>query len=325
MNRRSFLRATLVVSALGLGRHAAAKVPTCKILIGFPAGGSSDTVARLLAELLRGSYADVVVVESRTGAGGTIAAEALRGAPADGSVLLVSPSTVFTLQPHTHPRLPYDPARDFVPAAGLALYGGAIAIGPKVPAAVQSLQQWAEWARAHPDQASYGSPGAGGGSHFVGYQVFRQLGVNAVHVPYRGNQPAVSDLIGGQIGAIVTGIPEILPHVQAGKARVLAVTLPSRSRLLPEVPTLAEACCSNVTGASDVMGVYLPARTPSAVVEAVAAAARASTTHPAFLRAYEQMAYEPFYEGTAAFGARLARERNAWRDVVRASGFKPET
>lgn len=325
MQRRLFIRTSLAAGAAGFSLGARARLATCKILIGFPAGGSADMVARHYGELLRaGGYADAVIVESRTGAGGTIAAEALRAAPADGSVLLVSPSTVFTLQPHTQARLPYNPASDFTQVAGLAIYGGALAVGPKVPASVQTARQWADWARANPGHASYGSPGAGGGSHFVGFQVMRRLAVDALHVPYRGNQLAVADLIGGQVSAIVTGIPEIVPHVRSGKARVLAVTTPKRSPLLPGVPTLTEACCANVVGASDVMGLHAPARLDAAVFRQLDDAARRSAAHPDFLRIYAQMSYEPHYMGGPDFAVHLHRERTAWRDVVKASGFRPD-
>ncbi len=328
MRRRGFLRVSGYFSAAagaGLWRPVLAKLPSTKLVIGFPVGGSSDTVARLFSEVLRGPVSDVVTVEARTGGGGTIAADYLKNAAPDGSTLLISPSTVFTLQPHTNPKLRYDPATDFLPVAGLAIYGGAIVVGPKVPDSVRTLEQFAAWAKAHPAEASYGSPGAGGGSHFVAFQTFRALGVPMTHVPYRGNSPAVTDVIGGQIATIITGIPEILPHVRTGKARVLAITLPARSKLLPDAPTLAELGHTNITGGADVMGVYAPARTPAVLVDEVSALAQSTTTHPAFLQAYAGMAYEPHYLGPQDFAAHLQREREGWKEVVRSSDFKPES
>ena len=215
MQRRGFLQSSvvgaLVGAGVGFGADASTRLAASKIVIGFPAGGSSDTVARLVSEVLRGSWADAVVVEPRTGAGGTIAAEYVRNSPADGSVLLISPSTSFTLQPHTNLRLPYNAATDFVPVAGLAMYGAAIVVGPKVPATVRTLTQFATWAKERAAEASYGSSGAGGGAHFLGFQLFRQLGAPVVHVPYRGNQQAIADVLGGQIAAVVTGIPRDCP------------------------------------------------------------------------------------------------------------------
>ena len=307
----------------GLCLPASARAPLARVMIGFPVGGSTDIVARLLAEVLRGRVADSVVVDSRPGGGGTIAADVVRKAPADGSVLLLSPSTAFTLQPYTHPRLPYDPATDFVAVAGLALYGGAIAVGPQVPASITTLQQFAAWARDNPGTIGYGSPGAGGGSHFVGFQLFGRMGLDITHVPYRGNQPAVVDLLGGQIAILVTGIPEVLAHAQQGRLRVLAVTLPSRSKLLPGVPTLQEAGFAGITGGLDVMGVHLPARTPAPLVAEIGELARSMVQSAAFVEACERMAYEPRYLEAGEFRGWLARERGAWAGVVQSSGFKP--
>ncbi len=329
MQRRNFLRVTGGLSAIGIGfgvsLPAFAKLATAKVLIGFPVGGSSDRVARLFGERLRGTLADVVTVEARTGGGGTIAADSLKSAAPDGATLLVSPSTVFTLQPYTNPHLRYNPAADFIPVAGLALYGSVIAVGPKVPQSVRTLDQFASWAKANPGEASYGSPGSGGGGHFVAFQTFRALGVPMTHVPYRGNAPAVTDLIGGQIATIITGVLEILPHVQAGRVRVLAVTLPTRSAVLPDAPTLAELGYTNITGSADVMGVYAPARTSGALIDQISALARTTITNPVFLDAYAGMAYEPYYLGPKDFATHLQKERDAWKDVVKSSGFKPES
>lgn len=329
MQRRGFLQSSvvgaLVGAGVGFGADASTRLAASKIVIGFPAGGSSDTVARLVSEVLRGSWADAVVVEPRTGAGGTIAAEYVRNSPADGSVLLISPSTSFTLQPHTNLRLPYNAATDFVPVAGLAMYGAAIVVGPKVPATVRTLTQFATWAKERAAEASYGSSGAGGGAHFLGFQLFRQLGAPVVHVPYRGNQQAIADVLGGQIAAVVTGIPEIAPHVRSGKVRALAVSLPERARLLPDTPTLAELCCAHITGGTDVMGLYAPARMAASLVSQLEAIATSTAKNPSFLRAYEQMAYDARMVGSQEFSRWLAGERAAWADVVRSSGFKPES
>lgn len=322
MDRRQFLFFSLAAGTAASG-PIYAQAPPVRIVIGFSVGGSADTVARLFADTLRRVSVSAVVVESKSGAGGTIAAEFVKNAPADGATVLLGPTTPLTLQPFTNAGLRYAPATDFVPVSSLAMYGGVLAIGPKVPPAVTRFQDFATWAKANPKEADYGSSGAGGGAHFLGFQIFRELGVTATHVPYKGFQPAIADMLGGQIAAVVSGITEAMPHARSGRARLLAVTLPKRSKHLPDVPTLAEVCCDGLVGSTDLMGVYVAARTPPVQVAQLADVARTLTSDPSFAAACEPISLEPWFLGPESFSERLERERSLWQDVVKASGFQP--
>jgi tripartite-type tricarboxylate transporter receptor subunit TctC len=244
-----------------------------RILVGFAPGGSADVIARILAERMRVALGQNVVVENRAGAGGRIALGETRRAAADGLTLLLSPSGPFVVFPHIFRRLDYDPVRDFVPVARVATFDFAVTAGPALRA--QTLREMLEWAKAHPKDANYGSPGAGTLPHFVGLLLARTAGIELNHVAYKGGAPAMADLVGGQIPLMIDTPTETLEMHKAGKVRVLATTGERRSRALPDVPTLNEAGVDTV--AEGFFAVYGPAGMPpetirrlnSAIVEAV--------------------------------------------------------
>ncbi|HUG21407.1 tripartite tricarboxylate transporter substrate-binding protein, partial [Piscinibacter sp.] len=210
-----------------------------RILIGFAAGGGLDACARLVAEQLKEAIGRPVVVENKTGASGRLAVEAVKLAPPDGDTLLIAPQGPMTLFPFIYKSLRFDPDKDFTPVTGLITSDFCLAVGPQAP--VSDMTGFKQWAKDAGDKVTYGSPGAGTIPHFLGVQIARGLGITMTHIPYRGGGPAVLDLLGGTLSAVVTPIADPLEMHKAGKVKILATTGAARSKLIDGIPTLKES------------------------------------------------------------------------------------
>jgi tripartite-type tricarboxylate transporter receptor subunit TctC len=268
MLRRRTALGWMAGAALPAGARAQA-VEQPQIYYGFPAGSSGDATARRIAERLGGSaYAkNPAVVENKVGAGGRVALEALKHAPADGSVIALTPWSTTAIYPHVYRKLAYDPAADFVAVSTAAIAHHGLAVGPLVPASVTDVKGFVAWAKANPDKANYGSPGAGSTPHFVGALLGLAGGVELRHVPYRGSAPGITDTLGGQIAAMVTSASDFVAHHKAGRLRLLASSGRARMVFTPDVPTFAEQGYDELV-IEEWFGFFAPARTPPRVVAA---------------------------------------------------------
>ena len=235
---------------------------TIRIIVPFTPGGSTDIVARHLAEKLRASLGQTVVVENKPGAGGTLGTDLVAKSPADGYTLGIVPGA-HAINASLQRNLPYDTLRDFAPVIHIANVASMVVVNPAVP--VKSIDELVRLAKAQPGTINYGSAGAGTVTHMTGELFNIKAGTQLTHVPYKGSSQALTDLIGGQVQVMFANFPGTLQHVQSGKLRVLAVNGAQRSKLLPEVPTVAE---SGVPGyeANTWYGVIAPAGTPRPVV-----------------------------------------------------------
>jgi tripartite-type tricarboxylate transporter receptor subunit TctC len=318
---------TLLAAALAAASPAAFAQPvidkTLKIVVGFPAGGATDTVARLLADQLRGTYAPNVIVDNRSGAGGRLGAQAVKAGDADGGVLLVTPVSVLTVYPHVYKKLGYDTLNDFVPVASVAKVGFALSVSAAVPANVKTVNDFVVWAKANPKEASYGSAAAGAAPHFVGTMLAKASGAPLNHVPYKGGAPLVSDLLGAQIPAGVNVLSDVLPHAGSGKIRILAISGSQRSRFLPGVPTFAQAGFKDVE-AEDYFAVFVPAKTPPALVAQLNAAVRKAALAKPVIEGLEKLSFDMAGESPAEFAAFVKKELERWGPIVKASGFSSE-
>ncbi|MEN9314926.1 MAG: hypothetical protein RIS35_1319, partial [Pseudomonadota bacterium] len=221
--RRRILTLAPAGLALAASPLRAQQSDTVRIVVGFAPGGTSDVTARRVAERLqRDAYAKSVIVENRTGAGGQIALSALKTVPADGLTIVQTPMSMLGIYPHTYKKLPYDPLADFAPVSMAVRFDMGFAVGPLVPASVRTLSDFAAWAKANVKDANYGSPAAGSVPHFVAELFGRAAGFDFKHVPYRGTQPAIVDLMGGQVAAVSGPVGEFLQHLPSGKVRLLA-------------------------------------------------------------------------------------------------------
>jgi tripartite-type tricarboxylate transporter receptor subunit TctC len=329
MQRRSLNRVALAIASLTFAGPALAQQSTplfnkpLKIVVGFPPGGSADTLARALALQLEG-LAPAVIVDNKPGAGGRLALETVKNAEADGSTVVLTPASMVVLYPHLYKKLSYNPASDFAAVGRVAAAPFVFAVGPAVPATVKTLADFAQWAKANPNQAAYGSSGAGSMPHFTGVSLGKSMNVDMLHVAYKGAAPAMTDLIGGQVAANVSVMSNALPQIQAGKVRALAVSSPQRSPVLPQTPTLAELGHPEAT-AIEWFGVFAPAKTPANVVAALNKAIGDAARSKSFQDALAKGAFEAVAAETpAAFGAAVQTDINRWAPVVKASGFTPE-
>ena len=273
IHRRQFVQAAFGSSLLATFGARAQAIEQVKILYGFPAGSSGDIVARRVAERLGGSAytRNTPFVENKPGAGGRIALDGLKASAPDGATLALSPFSCTSIYPHVYSKLGYDPMRDFVPVSIAALMFHGLAVGPLVPASVKTVKDFLAWAKANPKDASYGSPAAGSTPHFIGALLGLNYGVELKHVPYRGSVPGVTDVVGGQIAAMVTPSGDFIANHKAGKLRILATSGSKRSPFIPDVPTFAEQGFPEFT-VEEWFGFYAPAQTPTAVVSAANAA-----------------------------------------------------
>lgn len=234
-----------------------------RVIVNFPPGGAADVIARTVAQPLQEALGQPVVVENRGGSGGNLGGDAVAKSAPDGSTLLMSSGGMVSVNPHIYAKMPFDPVKDLVPVAAAARVSVYLVVRPNFPAG--TVQEFLAYLKAHPGKLSYGSPGNGSSPHLAAEMMKSQAGVFAVHVPYRGAAPALTDLLAGQIDfALDPGIA--LPHVQAGRLKLLAVGSPRRSAAYPNVPTLDEAGLKGFD-ADTVFGFYAPAGTPPEVIE----------------------------------------------------------
>ena len=236
-------RTALAALALGMlpATVAAQQYPTkpIRMLIGFAPGGGTDIIGRIVASKLSESLKQQILVDNRGGASGQIAAEQLAKAAPDGYTIMMAHIAALSMLPSLIPNLPYDPVRDFAPVSLAAISPNLVTVHPSLP--VKSMKDLVALAKSRPSQLHYASPGAGTVQHFAGEMLNRQAGVKLVHVPYKGAGPAMVDQIAGHVEMGFDVVPVALPHIKAGKLRVLAVGSEKRTSLLPDVPTVTES------------------------------------------------------------------------------------
>lgn len=327
MQRRDFVRAALgtaAAPALWLPRPASAQLPGNTFVVsGFPPGGMGDMVARPLTEKLRGKYAETLVLDSRPGAGGRIAAEYVKRAAPDGKTILQIPGSIMSLYPHIYSKLPFDPATDFVPVSTLCTYVYSFTAGPGLPAEITTVADFLKWARANPKSSVYGIPAAGSALHFAGMMLQRAAKFEFNSVPYRGGAPLLQDLLGGQVPVSFNVLGEVLPSIRAGKLRSLAVTSPKRSTFLPEVPTMVEQGYPDIA-LQEWLGWFVPAKTPNDVAQRLNGYVRESLQAPDLVESLAKNALEPQTQSPEEFAAILKRDLAHWGPIVKATGFKGE-
>ncbi|MGO4607676.1 Bug family tripartite tricarboxylate transporter substrate binding protein [Variovorax sp. 2RAF20] len=321
MRCRSSLLQMLLSFMLALGIAPAASAQSSdgamRIVVGFPAGGSADTIARFLAEKLRADFQRPVLVENRPGAGGRIAAAALKGLPQDGSVVMLAPDALVTTNPFIFKKLGYEVA-DLVPVSLVAEFSFAFATGAETGA--KSFPEYVAWARANPTRADFGSPAPGSPLHFIGLMVGKDIGVDMLHVPFQGGAPLVTALIGGQVSAGINTVTDMLEMHRSGRVRILAVPGATRAPQIPEVPTFSELGFKQIV-ARGFYGLYAPAGTSPASVDRWNAAMRRVLILPEVRQRLGGLAFDPKPSSPEEL-AKMGRDDAAiWGPVIKASGF----
>jgi tripartite-type tricarboxylate transporter receptor subunit TctC len=313
-------RAVLLAWCLGVSQPAAAQEGTIRIVLGFPAGASSDLLTRLLADHMRAALGQAVIVENRTGAGGQIANEAVKSAAPDGHTLLMTPVATMSIYPHSYARLRYDPFKDFEPIAHLADFQLALGVSAKVQAG--TLAEYVALVKKDSKAGYYASAAPGSIPHFFGVMFARTAGIEMTHVPYKGTAQVLQALAAGEIAAATTLAADIGALARAGKARILATTGAARSPAFPDVPTFRESGY-DIEG-TGWYGLFAPAATPAATVARLSAAAIDAMRAPAVRSRLENLGVEPTGLGPRELAAVMKRDYERWGPVIKASGFKAE-
>ncbi len=312
--------ATALLASLGQQAMAQAQIDTLKIVTGFAAGGTSDNTCRRVGTRLTGPYAKTVVVENKTGAGGQIAIQYIKGQPADGTSLLQSPTSMFTIYPHIFKKLPYDPVADVTPVTLACVFDFGLAVGPLVPTSVKNVADFIAWAKANPSQANFGSPAAGSTPHFVGALLGIKAGIEFKHAAYRGTQPAMLDLLGGQIAAVSGPIGDITQHLATGKIRILATSGTKRNRFAPDVPTYAEQGLKELTH-SEWFAFFLPPKAAPELVARMNSALKAALASKDVVDGLATFGLEAMSNSPAELADLLKQDTAKWAPIVKAIGF----
>lgn len=328
INRRQFTQlsaALLPASWAGSTWAQATKAPmpdVAKIITGFPAGGTLDVLARRVAERLRDKYAAAVLVDNKPGAGGQIGILTLRDSPADGTSLLITPSSMLSIYPYTYPKLRYT-LDDVAPVSLGAMMDHGLAVGPGTPESVRTLDDFLAWLRANPANANYGSPGAGSMPHMVGVLLSQFTKMDMRHIAYRGTVPGMQDLLGGQIPAFWGPIGDYLQHGKGGKVRVLAIAGAKRSPFLPQVPTLTEL--GYPLKVSEWYGFFLPGKASPETVKRASDALQAALAHPDVVEHAKQYGLEVKPSTAAQLAQMLKADADQWRGLIKQTGFTAES
>jgi tripartite-type tricarboxylate transporter receptor subunit TctC len=317
LNRRALL---VVLSALLFGGTATAQdYPSrpVKIVVPFPAGGSNDIIARILAQKLGERTGQTFLIENRGGAGGNIGADAVATSEPDGYTLLLTAPPPLTINAALYKSLPYDPAKAFAPISLVASVPIVLAVNPSVEA--NNVGELIALAKAKPGTLNFGSSGNGSTNHLAGELLKSMTGINIVHLPYRGAAPAMNDLIAGHIPMMFDNIPAVLPQVQGKAIKAIAVAGAKRASALPDVPTVAE---SGVPGfeASAWFGLVAPAKTPAPVLAKLEGEVDAILKMPDVQKRFTELGAEPGNISGTAFGQFLAEETAKWTKIIQSSG-----
>lgn len=297
-----------------------ASLPLVRLVVGSGAGSVIDNLARRVGERLQPAYALSAIVENRTGASGQLAVSFVKGAPADGGTLLLTPSPHMVLFPYTFQSLPYQPTVDLIPVSIGATFDLAFAVGPAVPEQITTLKEYVRWCRANPDKAQFGSPAAGSTPHFAGAMLAKAENFNLIHVAYRGPGPAVLDMVGGHVSAACVPLGDVQTFANSNKCRILGTTGSKRSKFTPKVSTFLEQGYRDVV-IQDWVGFFLPAKTPAAQIRRAHEEIVRALSNKELQEAMAASCYEVTNSTAEALAERMRTETARWKDIVTSLGF----
>ena len=321
-HRRASWRATLALLACLAAPLAWAQTTPIRVLVGFPAGGGTDAIARILAEKLKDPLGVPIVVENRAGAGGLIAAQALKAAQPDGNVFFMSHDHTISILPLVMKTPGFDPAHDFVPVAGFATFVNALAVSGGTPA--KSVNDYVAWVRNQgAGKGTVGIPAPASVPEFLVKVIGQKYGVDLQAAPYRGSAPMMADMMGNQIAAGVASVPDFIENHKAGKVRIVAVLGASRQAVLPDVPTFAEL---GLSGFEDIpyYGFFAPAGTPKAAIDKFSDALAKVLTLPEVREQLTAMGLSVGFMSQQQLASRERAYSQAWTKIIKSSGFQAQ-
>ena len=323
MKRRSLLQALAAAPVLSglLPAHAQSAFPErpVRVVVPFAAGNTLDTALRQVAEVFKANTGQQLLVDAKPGGSGIIAAQSVMQAAPDGYTLLLANTSMFTINPHTFAKLPYDPDKNFKPVTNFLGSAMVMAVHASVPA--NNVAEFVAWAKANPGKVSFASFTAGNSSHFAGVILNQRAGLDMTHVPFNGTPPAVQNLVGGQVNAAFLPLLAVKPHVDAGKVKVIAITSPQRSSLMPNLATFREQ------GYPD-LDIYIwaaivaPAGTPDTLVAKLNAEFTKALRSTEIRDKWLAMGFEPLPSTPEEFTRYAQAESKRWAEAVKISGFK---
>lgn len=320
--RRRLALAVLATGALALAPLAAqaqgafpSKALT--IVVPFSAGGTTDILARVVGQYMSKDLGQPVIIDNRAGAGGNIGAQLVARAAPDGYTLLMGTVGTHAINQSLYKKMPFDPIKDFAPVTRVALVPNLLVANPSQP--FKTVKELIAYAKANPGKVSFASSGSGTSIHLSGEMFQQMAGVEMQHVPYKGSAPALTDLLGGQTAIMFDNMPSVISHVRAGKLRPIAVTTPTRSPALPDVPTIAE---SGVPGysATSWFGILAPAATPAPVIARLNASILKALADPEVKKKLAEQGAEPHGEKPEQFAEFIRSETAKWGQTVKVSG-----
>jgi tripartite-type tricarboxylate transporter receptor subunit TctC len=317
---RRRLAQALALSSLLFSALAQAQTPTIKLMVGFPPGGGTDAIARLLADRLKEPLGANVIVENKAGAGGQLAAQALKAAPADGSVLFLSHDHTISILPLVVKNPGYSTAQDFTPVAGFATFVNALAVSGGTPA--KSLNDYVAWVKSK-GKDTVGVPAPASVPEFLVKVIGDKYKLDLAAAPYRGSAPMMADMLGNQIASGVASVPDFIENHKAGKIRMVAVIGDKRQAILPDVPTFAEL---GLTGFEDLpyYGIFAPAGTPRAVIDRTSDAVAKVIAQPDVKAQLTAMGLTVGHMTPQQLGAREKAYTATWTRIIKASGFQAQ-
>ena len=321
LSRRRAVGAVLAAALALCANSLYAQTSTIKLMVGFPAGGGTDAIARTLAEKLGPLLGTTVVVENKAGAGGQIAAQALKAAAPDGTTFFLSHDHTVSILPLVVKNPGFDPAKDFVPVAGFATFVNAMAVSGGTPA--KSFNEYVAWARTQGNRGNVGIPAPASVPEFLIKVLGEKYKLDLQSAPYRGSAPMIADMLGNQIGAGVASVPDFIENHKAGKIRVVAVLGNARQAALPDVPTFAEL---GLAGFEDVpyYGIFAPAGTPKAVIDRFSDALVKAVAMPDVKEKLTAMGLTVGHMPPAQLGKTEQAYAQTWARIIKASGFQAQ-
>lgn len=315
--RRRALVTSLAVSPMAARAQGSYPNRSVRILVGSAPGGATDITIRVIADAMGADFPRGFAIENRTGAGGTIAAQAGARAAPDGYTLLVADATMMTINPVLFRNIPFDAAADFTSIAKMAEYAFVFVLHPSVPA--RNMAEFAVWAKAQPDPVLFASPNPGSPHHLAMEIVAQRMGFRVQHVGFRGGGPATTALLGGQMLVGSVGLPPLVTHLREGRLRGLAISTPTRSSQAPDVPTISEAGLPGLSFESW-FGLVGPRGLPAEVVTHISRALDQAIANPEVVQKLDQQGLVARYKPPAEFDAFFAAQRASWGEAARASG-----
>jgi tripartite-type tricarboxylate transporter receptor subunit TctC len=322
MKRRTLLMPALLACVMPASLpRAQGNNKAVRLVVPFTPGGSTDILARVIATRLGAAMWQTWIVDNKPGAGGSLGADSVARAEADGSTLLMGHIGTLAVNVSLYPKLPYDPVKSFTPVAWVARVPNVLVVNAN--STIRSLQDLVAQAKAKPGLLTYSSGGNGSAAHIAFEYLKLRTKIFMSHIPYRGTAPSVTDLIAGQVDATFTGGPAVMPHVKSGRLRVLAVSSSRRMAAFPDVPTVAESGYPGFE-ADQWYGVVAPAGTPADLVSRLNLAINKILTLPEVAQQLAGEGAEPVQATPQAFAELIAREIPRWREVIRAGNVKPE-